>query len=146
MEIIKGKYSEAKVFTDDMEDYARAQIQMICDNQVSEGSRIRVMPDVHPGMVGTVGLTMTVGKRVIPNLLGIDIGCGMTCAMIREKRIEMQRLDKVIRECIPSGFRIRKKAHHMAETFALERLRCYKHIHKEKAALSLGTLGAETIL
>lgn len=141
MEIIKGKYSEAKVFTDDMEDYARAQIQMICDNPVSEGSRIRVMPDVHPGMVGTVGLTMTVGKRVIPNLLGIDIGCGMTCAIIREKRIEMQRLDKVIRECIPSGFWIRKKAHHMAEAFALERLRCYKHIHKEKAALSLGTLG-----
>lgn len=141
MEIIKGKYSEAKVFADDMEDYARAQLQMICDNPVSEGSRVRVMPDVHPGMVGTIGLTMTVGKRVIPNLLGIDIGCGMTCAVIREKRVEMQKLDKVIRESIPSGFQVRKKAHHMAEASGLERLRCYKHIHREKAALGLGSLG-----
>ena len=141
MEIIKGKYSEAKVFADDMEDYARAQLQMMCDNPVSEGSRIRVMPDVHPGTVGTIGLTMTVGKKVIPNLLGIDIGCGMTCAAVKEKRVEMQKLDKVIRECIPAGFRTRKKEHHMAEGFGLERLYCYKHIHKEKAALSLGTLG-----
>ena len=95
MEIIKGKYSEAKVFADDMENYARAQLQLICDNPVSEGSRIRVMPDVHPGTVGTIGLTMTVGKKVIPNLLGIDIGCGMTCAAVKEKRVEMQKLDKV---------------------------------------------------
>lgn len=141
MEIIKGKYSEAKVFADDMEDYARAQLRMICDNPVSEGSRIRVMPDVHPGMVGTIGLTMTVGKKVIPNLLGIDIGCGMTCAAVKEKRVEMQKLDKVIRECIPAGFQTRKKVHHMAEGVGLERLCCYKHIHQEKAALSLGTLG-----
>lgn len=140
MEIIKGIYSEAKVFTDDMEDYARAQLKMICDNPVSEGSQIRVMPDVHPGMVGTIGLTMTVGKKMIPNLLGIDIGCGMTCAVVKEKRVEMQKLDKVIK-CIPAGFQTRKKEHHMAEGFGLERLYCYKHIHQEKAALSLGTLG-----
>ena len=141
METIKGKYAEAKVFTDDMEAYAGAQLQMICDNPVAEGSRIRVMPDVHPGKVGTIGLTMTVGKRVIPHLLGVDIGCGMTCAVIREKRIEMQKLDKVIRECIPSGFQIRKRAHYMAEKFDPEKLRCHRHIQKEKAALSLGTLG-----
>lgn len=141
MEIVKGKYAQAKVFTDDMEDYAGAQLQMICDNPVSEGCRIRVMPDVHPGKVGTIGLTMTVGKRVIPNLLGVDIGCGMTCAAIREKRIEMQKLDKVIRESIPPGFQIRKKAHRMTEAFEPERLRCHRHIHKEKTALSLGTLG-----
>ncbi len=141
MEIIKGKYAQAKVFTDDIEDYARAQLKMICDNEISEGSRIRVMPDVHPGKVGTIGLTMTVGERIIPNLLGIDIGCGMTCAVIREKRMELQRLDRVIRECVPSGFQIRKKEHHMAEAFDVERLRCRKHIHQEKAALSLGTLG-----
>lgn len=141
MEIIKGKYAQAKVFTDDMEDYAGAQLKMICDDPVSEGSWIRVMPDVHPGKVGTIGLTMTVGERMIPNLLGIDIGCGMTCAVIKEKRIEMQKLDKVIRESVPSGFQVRKKGHHLAELFEAERLKCYRHIHKEKAALSLGTLG-----
>ena len=141
MEIIKGKFAEAKVFTDDMEDYARAQLKMICDNPVSEGSMIRVMPDVHPGKVGTIGLTMTVGEKIIPHLLGIDIGCGMTCAVIKEKRIEFQKLDKVIRECIPSGFQIRKKAHRLADEFLPKRLRCHKHIHQNKAMLSLGTLG-----
>ena len=75
MEIIKGKYAEAKVVAEDMEQYARAQLQMICDNPVAKGSIIRVMPDVHPGNVGTIGLTMTIGERVIPNLLGVDIGC-----------------------------------------------------------------------
>ena len=141
MEIIKGKFAQAKVFADDMEDYAKAQLQMICDNPVSKGSTVRVMPDVHPGKVGTIGLTMTVGERIIPHLLGIDIGCGMTCAVIKEKRIEPRKLDKVIREYIPSGFQIRRKAHHMADSFDAERLRCHKHIHQDKAALSLGTLG-----
>ena len=78
METVKGKYAEAVIFTEDLEDYARAQIQMICDNEVAENSKIRIMPDVHPGKVGPIGLTMTVGKRIIPNLLGIDIGCGMS--------------------------------------------------------------------
>ena len=141
MEIIKGKFAQAKVFADDMEDYAGAQLQMICDNPVSEGSTVRVMPDVHPGKVGTIGLTMTVGERIIPHLLGIDIGCGMTCAVVKEKRIEPQKLDKIIRECIPSGFQIRKKAHYIADGFDGERLLCHKHIHRDKAALSLGTLG-----
>ena len=141
MEIIKGKFAQAKVFANDMEDYARAQIQMICDNPVSKGSSIRVMPDVHPGKVGTIGLTMTVGERIIPHLLGIDIGCGMTCAAIKDKRIEFQKLDKVIRESIPSGFNNRKTSHYLADDFVLEKLRCYKHIHREKAKLSLGTLG-----
>ena len=141
MEIIRGKFSEAKVFADDMETYAGAQLRMICDDPVSERSMIRVMPDVHLGKVGTIGLTMTVGKRIIPNLLGIDIGCGMTCAVIKEKRMEPQKLDKVIRECIPSGFGIRKKIHHMAEDFSPEKLLCCRHIYQEKAYLSLGTLG-----
>lgn len=141
MEIIKGSFAEAKIFTDDIEDYARAQLQMICDNPVSEGSKIRVMPDVHPGNVGTVGLTMTVGKRMIPNLLGIDIGCGMTCVKIQGKRIEYQKLDRVIRERIPAGFAIRNRMHHLAEEFAIERLHCCDSVNMEKAFLSLGTLG-----
>ena len=77
MEIIKGAFSEAHVFTTNNSDtaldqYARAQIQMICDNESSKGCLIRVMPDVHPGKVGTIGLTMTIGDRIMPNLIGID--------------------------------------------------------------------------
>ena len=142
MEIIKGKFAEAKVFSNDLEQYARAQLQMICDNEVAKGSVIRVMPDVHPGKVGTIGLTMTVEDRIIPNLLGIDIGCGMTCVQLKEKRMEFQKLDKVIAEKIPVGFSIRKKVHHRAEEFDFKKLHCYEHINKDKAKLSLGTLGA----
>ena len=66
-----------------LDQYARAQLQMICDNESSSGCLIRVMPDVHPGKIGTIGLTITIGDRIIPNLIGIDIGCGMTLAEIK---------------------------------------------------------------
>lgn len=115
METVNGKYADAVIFTEDLEDYARAQIQMICDNEVAENSKIRIMPDVHPGIVGPIGLTMTVGKRIIPNLLGIDIGCGMSLVKLKEKRMEFQKLDKVIREKIPSGFAVRGSIHYKAE-------------------------------
>ena len=142
MKTINGKYADAVIFTEDLEDYARAQIQMICDNEVAENSKIRIMPDVHPGKVGPIGLTMTVGERIIPNLLGIDIGCGMSLIKLKEKRMEFQKLDKVIREKIPSGFAIRREVHHKAEDFDFERLNCYRHIKLEKAKLSLGSLGS----
>ncbi|MDE7326502.1 MAG: RtcB family protein [Lachnospiraceae bacterium] len=141
MKEIIGNYAKAIIFTDDVEEYAQAQIKMICDNPVSQGSKIRVMPDVHPGQVGTIGLTMTVGERILPNLLGIDIGCGVTCALVKGKQMELQKLDSVIRKNIPSGFRVRESVHHMAEEFPLERLRCPGDVNWEKAFLSLGTLG-----
>lgn len=143
---IKGTYSEAIVFTcanpaHGLDPYAAAQLRNLCDNPASEGCRIRVMPDVHPGKVCTVGLTMTVGKRVIPHIVGIDIGCGMTLARVKAKNIEFQKLDKVIRERIPSGFAVRKKPYHTADEFDFSRLKCVSHINKNKALLSLGTLG-----
>lgn len=141
MKEITGNYGKAEIFTDDVEACAEAQIKMICDNPVSEGSTIRVMPDVHPGQVGTIGLTMTIGGRILPNLLGIDIGCGVTCALVRGKQMELQKLDAVIRANVPSGFRVRDKVHHMAEDFPLEKLRCPGDVNWEKAFLSLGTLG-----
>lgn len=94
---INGTYATAKIFTcanpeHELDDYAAAQLQMLCDNPVSQGCKIRIMPDVHPGKVGTIGLTMTVGERVMPNIVGIDIGCGMTMAEIGGKRVEFQNL------------------------------------------------------
>ena len=141
MEIIKGKYAEAKVFANDLEQYARAQLQMICDNAVSGGSQIRVMPDVHPGTVGTIGLTMTVGKRVIPNLLGIDIGCGVSCMRVSAKHMEFEKLDRVVRQCVPAGFALRHRPHKMAEEFAFEKLLACDSVRYDRAVLSLGTLG-----
>lgn len=146
MRTVNGIYTSAKIFTTNNEqtavdDYAIAQIQMLCDNEAARGSIIRIMPDVHPGKVGTIGLTMTVGERILPNLVGIDIGCGMTLAELRTSKVEFQKLDAVIRDHIPSGFSVRNKVHRFADEIDLEDLRCYKSIRPEKAFLSLGTLG-----
>ncbi|MBQ8041504.1 MAG: RtcB family protein [Lachnospiraceae bacterium] len=147
MKTINGVYTLAKIFTTNNEntaidDYAIAQLQMLCNNETSKDCIIRVMPDVHPGKVGTIGLTMTTGNKIMPNLVGIDIGCGISLAQIKGKKIEYQKLDTVIRQNVPSGFAIRKKMHHLAEEFDLSSLYCYKHIRKEKALLSLGSLGS----
>ncbi|MBQ5311852.1 MAG: RtcB family protein, partial [Oscillospiraceae bacterium] len=73
---LKGKYSSAKVFTDVIEQEAVAQIIAFCNQPMRAGSRIRIMPDVHAGAGCTVGTTMTITDKIIPNLVGVDIGCG----------------------------------------------------------------------
>lgn len=147
METIKGAYTSAHIYTTNnnetaIDQYAMAQLQMICDHESSKGCCIRVMPDVHPGKVGTIGLTMTIGERIIPNLIGIDIGCGMTLAQIKGKKNEYQKLDTVIRDSVPSGFNNRSKAHRFADEFAFNALRCASHVRTDKAILSLGSLGS----
>ena len=143
---IYGKYTNALVYTVKkeeyaLEDHARAQIQMICNHPSAQGSKIRVMPDVHPGKVATVGLTMTVGDSILPSLVGVDIGCGMTLAKVKTKGLEFQKLDTVIREDVPVGPRIRTNAHKFADRIDLSELRCYKHIDAGKAMRSIGSLG-----
>ena len=146
MKTITGAATSAQIFTTNNEataidQYAISQLQMICDQESYKGSIIRVMPDVHPGKVGTIGLTMTVGDKIMPNLIGIDIGCGMTLAQIKGKKIEYQKLDTVIRENIPFGFQTRTKAHRFASDFDFSTLKCFDHIRQDKAILSLGSLG-----
>lgn len=145
MVTINGLYCSAKIFTtkgpNNLENYAKAQIQALCDNEAFKDCVIRVMPDVHPGKVGTIGFTSTLGEQILPNVVGIDIGCGITLAKIQGRTKEFQKLDKVIRENIPSGFGIRTSPHQKALSFSFENLICKKHIREEKALLSLGTLG-----
>ena len=141
MDTIKGNYAEAVVYASSIEDYAKAQIKMICDNDISLGSKIRIMPDCHPGKVGPIGLTMTVGNKIIPQLMGCDIGCGMLVSKIKARNIEFQKLDKVIRENVPAGFAIRKAPHSKASFDAISDLRCLRAVNVDKALKSLGTLG-----
>ena len=141
MDTIKGNWSEAKVYASDIEDYARYQIQTICDNSISMGSKIRIMPDCHPGRIGPVGLTMTVTGKIMPQLMGIDIGCGMLVCKIKVRNIEFQKLDSVIRENVPTGFKIRKAPHCKADTGLISDLRCLRSVNVDKALRSLGTLG-----
>lgn len=141
MKVVNGVYTSAKIFTNIVEDYASAQIQMLCDNEAFTGCRIRVMPDVHPGKVGTIGFTSTVRSRILPNVVGIDIGCGILAGRLKQKKTEFQKLDTVIRNHIPAGFQVRKREHRFMEEIWLSDLRCCQHINPEKAGLSLGTLG-----
>ena len=143
---IYGKYTNATVYTVEneayaLEDYARKQLQMICDHPSAEGSTIKVMPDVHPGKVGTIGLTMTVGDSILPSLVSVDIGCGMTIAKVKTKGLQFQQLDTVIRDNVPVGPRIREREHKYVDRIDLSELRCYKHINARKAVRSVGTLG-----
>lgn len=143
MEFIKGRNACAKVYSDTMESYAGSQILAICDNDVSKKQTICVMPDVHPGFVAPIGLTMTVGEKILPNLVGLDIGCGMTIAKITKHRgLEFKQLDSLIREKVPAGFEIRKTPHRFIEQFVFSDLICQKHIRKENTALSLGSIGS----
>ena len=99
------------------------------------------MPDIHAGAGCTIGTTMTITDKVVPNMVGVDIGCGMETIRIRESHIEMQKLDKLIYERIPSGFNIREKTHRYFDEINIEDLFCYQYIDTRRAEKSLGTLG-----
>ena len=92
--------------------------------------------------IAPIGLSMTVTDKVIPQLLGVNIGCGMTCVKLNKNNAEIRKLERVIRENVPSGFTIRKEPHHMAGEFFYEELHCAYHINRQKAERSLGTLGS----
>lgn len=136
-----GKYNQAKIFTDVVDQASIAQVIELCNQEFTAGSRIRLMPDVHAGAGCTVGTTMTITDRVVPNLVGVDIGCGMETARLREDHLELQKLDKLIREKIPSGFAVRSAVHRYADQIDLEELCCFRHIQMLRAEKSIGTLG-----
>ena len=138
---IRGKYNEARIFTDVADSASIAQVQQLCDQEFAAGSRIRLMPDIHAGAGCTIGTTMTITDKVVPNLVGVDIGCGMETIRIREKRLELQKLDRLIREKIPSGFSIREKAHRYFSQINLNELCCARHADLPRAERSIGTLG-----
>ena len=138
---LKGKYNEAKIFTDVVDEASIAQVMYLLNQEFVQGSRIRMMPDIHAGAGCTIGTTMTIQDKAVPNLVGVDIGCGMETVRIKEKHLELQKLDKLIYEKIPSGFQIREKTHKFFDETALEDLYCYKEINPLRAEKSLGTLG-----
>lgn len=143
MLIIQGEYNSAKVFTDKIEEGAKEQIKNLCDQEFVSDSKIRIMPDVHEGAGSTIGTTMTITDKVVPNLVGVDIGCGMETIQVKNSHMELGKLDKLIRARIPSGYNIRKKAHRYNNEIDLSKLRCIEKakIKINRGRLSLGTLG-----
>ena len=138
---LRGKYAEAKVFTDVVDQDSISQVICLLNQPYMAGSRVRMMPDIHAGLGCTIGTTITVGDQICPNLVGVDIGCGMETIRVKEKHIELQQLDKLIRREIPSGFAIRNKAHRYNDYVDLDALHCSKYVKLDYARNSLGTLG-----
>ena len=135
---IKGKVNTAICYAKVIEEGAIEQIRRMCDYPMTEGSRIRIMPDVHAGAGCTIGTTMTITDKAVPNVVGVDIGCGMYTARLAEREIDMERLDAAA-HFIPSGHDVWEGRQ---EAFDLTELRCYRELKDTKRlARSLGTLG-----
>lgn len=145
--VIKGLLGEAKVFTDNIEETAIKQIEQLCDSIMSLDNKIRIMPDVHAGAGCTIGTTMLIKNKVCPNLVGVDIGCGMTVIKLGKKEVDCDLLDKTIRTFIPSGFLIREEAPSIMPSMerklnSLKAIETYgASINIERAMKSIGTLG-----
>lgn len=144
MQEVKGKYNTAKVFTDVIDETSLKQIQLLCNQEFTAGEKIRLMPDVHAGAGCTIGTTMTIKDKIVPNLVGVDIGCGMETLVIHKdsdvaKNLSGAVLDKIIRKNIPCGFDIRKKPHDFVSEVEWNKVK--GKFTKNRAILSLGTLG-----
>ena len=138
---LKGKFNTAKVFTDVVDQASISQVMNLLNQEFTAGSVIRMMPDVHAGAGCTVGTTMTLTDKVCPSAVGIDIGCGMEVAILKESVVDPQKLDEVIRTRIPFGFDKRAHTHHFFKNTNLTHLRCKNKINFPKAEISFGTLG-----
>ena len=103
MKEIKGMYSSAKIFTDIIDEKAVEQIQTLCNQEFTKDAKIRIMPDAHAGVGCVIGFTANLGELVIPNIVGVDIGCGMLTVDLKDSQIDLEKLDQIIRKYIPSG-------------------------------------------
>ena len=135
---IKGKMNTAICYAAVVEDEAIEQIRRMCDYEFTSGSKIRIMPDVHAGKGCTIGTTMTIVDKAVPNVVGVDIGCGMYTVNLGKIDIDFQMLDGVCHE-IPSGMNVWQGRQ---ERFDLQTLRCCRALKDSKRLeRSLGTLG-----
>lgn len=135
---IKGNVSTAICYAKIVEDEAIEQVRRMCDYELTKNSRVRIMPDVHAGKGCTIGTTMTVTDKACPNIVGVDIGCGMYTVKLAEKELDFVRVDEAA-HYIPSGMNTWEGR---IERFDLTMLRCYRSLRDSKRLeRSLGTLG-----
>lgn len=142
---LKGKYNKAKVFTNNIDSKAISQIIELCNQEIYKDSKIRIMPDVHAGAGCTIGTTMTIKDRICPNLVGVDIGCGMITIKLGHININFDELDNIIRTKVPNGMNVFENISKDKENYIyseiLNNLKCKNHINLDRAAKSIGTLG-----
>ena len=135
---IKGSFNAAVCYTKELEEQAYDQIKSVCDEEAFAGSKIRIMPDVHAGKGCTIGTTMTITDKVVPNMVGVDIGCGMYTVNLEKADIDLAAFDEAA-HTIPCG---REVWEGRQEHFDLTSLRCYRSLKdSRRLERSLGTLG-----
>ncbi len=135
------KSKDLKIFTDDVEQEAINQINELLDQETFKNSKIRIMPDVHAGKGCVIGFTGNLGDKVIPNIVGVDIGCGMLCVELGNIDLDLERLDRIIREHVPSGMNVHENKKY--KFLELKQLYCYELLRNKDNWLekSMGTLG-----
>lgn len=128
-----------KIFTDNISDEAKKEIDLLLEQEAFKKSKVRIMPDVHAGKGCVIGFTGALGNKVIPNIDGVDIGCGIFCANLGNIDIDLKKLDDFIKENIPSGMNVNKNK---VADFDLTQLYCYKKLkHHQWIKNSVGSLG-----
>jgi RNA-splicing ligase RtcB len=137
---LQGKCSTAKVFTDNIDQETISQIILLCSQDFTKNSKIRIMPDCHAGKGCVVGFTADLGDKVIPNIVGVDIGCGMTTVELGKINVDLEKLDDVIYQYIPSG----RNTHEgrILKFPEMQNLHCFRELKDTKRIeRSIGTLG-----
>jgi RNA-splicing ligase RtcB len=127
-----------KIFAETLENEAIGQIQSLINFEAYNDSKVRIMPDCHAGVGCTIGTTMEIKDKVTPNLVGVDIGCGMLTIKIKEKTLSLSKLDKIVNSKIPSGLNVYDDP---VEEFDFNDLKCKTHVDIDRAMKSIGTLG-----
>ena len=129
-----------KIFTDNIEEKAKEEIDLLLKQEAFKDSKIRIMPDVHAGKGCVIGFTGNLGNKVIPNIVGVDIGCGMLCVELGNIEIDLEGLDNIIKKYVPSGFEVHNER--KVSFDKLKGLKCYRELRDTKRLeKSLGTLG-----
>lgn len=141
---IEGTHNTANVMIDTIDVTTEAQIRSFLECPALAGGNIAIMPDCHAGAGAVIGFTMPVGEYVIPNIVGVDIGCGMLAMKLAEKEIDLQKLDSVVKDLVPAGFAIRSTVHPIVSAGARESFEEVAEMvgcAKDRALKSIGTLG-----
>lgn len=131
---------DLKIFTNNIEQSAKEQIDLLLEQEAFKDCKVRIMPDVHAGAGCVIGFTGNLGDKVIPNIVGVDIGCGMLCVELGNIDLDLEQLDKIIREYIPSGMNVHER---QVKDYDFTQLYCYKELKNKDDWLekSLGSLG-----
>ena len=131
---------DLKIFTNNIEQSAKEQIDLLLEQDAFKDCKIRIMPDVHSGKGCVIGFTGNLGDKVIPNIVGVDIGCGMLCVSLGNIDLDLEKLDNIIRKYIPSGMNVHEK---IENDLSFNDLKCYDKLSNKDNWLnkSLGTLG-----